>query len=120
MWLIHPFFEPIMGMASDTIYTMMPVSERRDGMIIDASVTNPDMAKTYNDYPIETLQVPTLVFHAKDDKLVKYESAAAAVPRFPDCTFVEFDTGGHLMTGHGDEIGAALSAFIREGSVLAS
>lgn len=113
MWLIKPFFEPIMGMSSDTIYEMLPMNERKEGMVMDASVTNPDMARNYDDYPIESLKVPTLVFHAKDDKLSDYSAMEAAVKRFPDCTFKSFDTGGHLMEGHGAEIDSALSAFIK-------
>jgi pimeloyl-ACP methyl ester carboxylesterase len=111
-WQLHPFFDPIMGMDSDTIYTMLPIGERKDGIVNDATVTNPDMAAHYDDYPIESLQVPTLIFQSKDDKMTKYELMEAAAPRFPDCTFIEFDTGGHLMTGHGDEIKAALASFI--------
>lgn len=112
MWLIRPLFEPIMGMDSDTIYEMLPVNERRDGMVMDASITNPDMARNYDDYPIEDLAVPTIIFHAQDDKLSNYPAMAAAVSRFPECTFVSFRDGGHMMAGHGDEIAAALSAFI--------
>jgi pimeloyl-ACP methyl ester carboxylesterase len=112
MWLLHPFFEPIMGMDSDTIYTMLPMGERKDGIVNDATVTNPDMAAHYDDYPIESLQVPTLIFQSKDDKMTKYELMEAAAPRFPDCTFIGFDTGGHLMTGHGDEIKAAIADFM--------
>ena len=36
------------------------------------SITNPDMARNFEDYPIENLQIPTLIFHAKDDKLASY------------------------------------------------
>ena len=112
MWLISPFFEPIMGMKSDTIHTMLPVSERRDGMILDAKVANPDMARNFDDYPIESLQVPTLIFHAKDDKMADYSLMEKAARRFPGSTFITFETGGHLMDGHGAEIDSALDAFI--------
>ena len=111
MFLISPLFESIMGMDSSTIYDMLPVSDRKDGVILDSSVTNIDMAKNYNDYPIEELQVPTLIFHAKDDKLASYTDTEKAVRRFPDCTFISFENGGHLMTGHGEEIKKAVSDF---------
>jgi pimeloyl-ACP methyl ester carboxylesterase len=114
MWLMYPFFKPIMGMESGTIHTMLPVNERRDGIINDASVTNPDMAKNYDEYPIESLQVPSLIFQAKDDKMTKYELMERAVSRFPDHTFIEFETGGHLMAGHGDEIQEAFTSFVVE------
>lgn len=114
MWLMKPLFGPIMGMKSETIYEMMPVNERKEGMVIDASITNPDMARNYAEYPIEKLKVPTLIFHAKDDKLSDYSAMSKAVRRFPKATFVSFPDGGHLMSGHGAEIDEALSQFIKE------
>jgi pimeloyl-ACP methyl ester carboxylesterase len=112
MWLMSPLFESLMGMESSTIYSMLPVSERHDGMVIDASITNLDMARNFNEYPIESLKVKTLIFHAKDDKLSKYETMKKALTRFPNCTFVSFDTGGHLMNGHSKEIEKTLREFI--------
>jgi pimeloyl-ACP methyl ester carboxylesterase len=112
MWMLHPFFGPIMGMEPDTIYSMLPFSERRGGTIMDASITNPDMAKHYDEYEIEALQIPSMIFAAKDDKMSSFELTEKAVQRFPDCTFVGFETGGHLMTGHGDEMNAALEEFL--------
>lgn len=112
MFLISPLFEPIMGMEPSTIYSMLPVSERREGVVLDGSVTNLDMAKNYDDYHIEDLQVPTLAFQAKDDKLISYSDTEKAVKRIPDCTFISFESGGHLMEGHGEEIKQAVSKFI--------
>lgn len=114
MFLISPLFDPIMGMEPSTIYSMLPVSDRKDGVVLDASVTNLDMARNYENYRIEDLQVPTLVFHAKDDKLASYTDAEKAVKRFPNCTFIPFESGGHLITGHGEEIKEAVSKFIGE------
>ena len=114
MWLFHPLFKPVFGMDPDTIYNMLPMSERRDGTIIDATVTNPDMARNYDEYIIENLQVPTLIVQAKDDLMAKYDIIEKSVNRFPNCTFVVFETGGHLMNGHGEEIDAALDKFLRE------
>lgn len=114
MYLISPLFDPIMGMEPSTIYSMLPVGDRKDGVVLDASVTNLDMARNYDDYHIEDLQVPTLVFHAKDDKLASYTDTEKAVKRFPNCTFISFECGGHLMEGHGEEIKEAVSKFTRE------
>jgi len=111
MFLISPLFEPIMGMEPSTIYSMLPINMRYIGVEIDATVTNPDMAKNYDQYPVEDLQVPTLILHAKDDKMSNYDDMEKAVVRFPNCTFVSFETGGHLMTGHSDEMNKALSDF---------
>ena len=114
MFLISPLFEPIMGMEPSTIYSMFPVNDRKDGVILDASATNLDMARNYNDYRVEDLQVPTLVFHAKDDKLASYTDTEKAVKRFPNCTFISFENGGHLMAGHGEDIKEAVSKFTNE------
>lgn len=114
MFLISPLFDSIMGMEPSTIYSMLPVHERKTGVVLDASVTNLDMARNYDDYPIEELQVPTLIFHAKDDKLASYTDTEKAVKRFPNCTFVSFESGGHLMAGHGEEIKEAILKFTRE------
>jgi pimeloyl-ACP methyl ester carboxylesterase len=114
MYLLSPFFKPILGMEPSTIYSMLPVGDRKDGIVLDASVTNPDMARNYDDYPVENLQVPILVLHAKDDKLASFTDTEKAVKRFPNCTFISFETGGHLMAGHREEINEAVSRFTRE------
>ena len=114
MFLISPLFDPIMGMEPSTIYSMLPVDDRKNGVVLDASVTNLDMARNYDDYRIEELQMPTLVFHAKDDKLASYTDTEKAVKRFPNCTFIPFESGGHLNVGHGEEIKEADSKFIGE------
>lgn len=113
MFLLSPLFEQIMGMDPATIHTMLPVSARRRGVLLDASMTNPDMARNFGSYTIESLEMRTLIFHAKDDKLVKYEDTGRALRRFPDCTFVPFETGGHLMVGHSQDIREAMVRFMR-------
>ncbi len=104
MFLMSPLFKPIMGMESSTIYSVLPVSNRKEGVVLDASVTNPDVARNYDTYIIENLQVPTLILHAKDDKLAGFADVEKALGRFSDCTFVAFETGGHLMAGHKNEV----------------
>ena len=113
MFLLNPLFEPIMGMDSSTIYGMLPVGERKAGVILDASITNPDMARNYDSYIIENLQVPTLILHAKDDKLASYEDVKKALNRFPNCTFISFETGGHLMEGHEEEVKNAVMEYVK-------
>jgi pimeloyl-ACP methyl ester carboxylesterase len=113
MFLISPLFEPIMGLAPSTINNMLPVGDRKDGVVLDASVSNPDMARNFDSYKIESLQMPVLILHAKDDKLASYEQAEKAASRFTNCTFISFETGGHLMAGHSEEIIKAVSEFIK-------
>lgn len=112
MFLMSPLFEPIMGMEPSTIYSMLPVGERKEGVVLDAGVTNPDMARNFDDYKIEEMQVPVLILHAKDDKLASYKDVENALGRFRNCTFISFETGGHLMTGHSEEVKKAVRDFI--------
>ena len=114
MFLMRPMFGPIMGMDLSTIYSMMPVSERKAGVVLDAAVTNPDMARNYESYDIENLQVPVLILHAKDDKLASYEGAVNASARFPEYIFVAFEDGGHLMAGHEAEVHKAVTDFVQK------
>lgn len=114
MFIMSPLFEPIMGMEPTTIYSMLPVSKRKEGVVLDASVTNLDMAKNYDKYDVEELQIPTLIIHARDDKLANYADTENAVKRFQNCTFVSFEDGGHLLKGHGEEIKKAVSKFTKE------
>ena len=114
MWMLRPFFKPMMGMESSTIYSMLPVYERREGIITDASITNPDMARNYDEYKIEEMRLPVIIFQAKDDKMADYEQMEQAVSRFPDCTFIVFETGGHLMVGNGERIDAELEKFLSD------
>lgn len=92
MFLMSPLFEPIMGMDPSTIYSMMPVSERKAGVVLDAAVTKPDMARNYESYVIEKLQVPVLILHAKDDRLASYDDTVNALTRFPDYTFIRMQS----------------------------
>lgn len=114
MWLISPLFEPLMGMDSSVINTILPINERHEGIVFDASVSNIDMDKNFNDYKVETLKVPTLVFNAKDDKLAKYSRTKDAVTRFPNCKFISFESGGHLMVGNEETINKELDKFINK------
>lgn len=115
MFLLSPLFQPQMGMEPSTIHSMMPIRWRKAGVVLDAAVTNPDMARNFEDYDIENLQTPVLVLHAKDDKLANYEDTKAAITRFPEnnCTFVSFEDGGHLMSGHAEEVRKAVLDFIQ-------
>lgn len=115
MFLLNPLFEPVMGMEASTIYGMLPIGERKAGVVLDASITNPDMARNYDSYVIEELQMPTLILHAKDDKLASFADVEKALNRFPDCTFVSFETGGHLMAGNGEKIKKSVMEFVKKG-----
>jgi pimeloyl-ACP methyl ester carboxylesterase len=112
MWLFSPLLKPIMGMESDTIRKIMPLGARHDGIVLDAKIANTDMDNCYEKYDMSKLSMPVLIVHAEDDKLADYNKAKVWSLRIPNCTFVSFKTGGHLMKGHSKEINVALDEFI--------
>ena len=112
MWLASPFFEPLMGMDGDTIRTILPIADRKEGILFDSRVVNGATAGHFEDYNLEKARVPVLIIHAKDDKLASFASAEAWSRRIPDCTFLPIPDGGHTMRGHAAEISQALDQFI--------
>ena len=112
MWLFSPLFGPALGMAPETVTGMLPLAERRTGADIDVSITNRDMAVRFEDYPIEALEAPVLLVHAKDDKMASFARVQASMHRYPDLTTAIFDTGGHLIVGHGRQGEEAILRFI--------
>ena len=112
MFMISPLFPVVMGISEEKIYTLLPISERKEGIILDASITNGDMIRNFDDYHVEDLKVPTLILQSKDDKLVDYSKTEEALSRFPNCTYTFFETGGHLMVGHEEEVKQIVTNFI--------
>lgn len=99
MYLIKPLFPAVMGLSSDSIYSLLPVDLRAKGIIFDSAISNTDMTNNYDEYKIENLNSPTIIFQAKDDKMAYYDKTAASIKRFPNCLFVSFETGGHMLEG---------------------
>lgn len=93
--------------------TMLPVEPRKKGIKADETITNIDMDINFDEYKIEKITVPILIVHAKDDPMVKYEGIEKFIARTNAKTAV-FQTGGHLITGHGDAVSTAIKAFIEE------
>ena len=112
MYLISPFFKTIMGMESNVVKTMLPIDKRKKGVKIDGEITNPDMAVNYDNYNIEEIEISTLIFQSKDDKITKYEKFITSVKRFKNSTFKIFETGGHLLVRHEKEINETVKNFI--------
>ena len=119
MWFSMKYFgsvfNSIMGsnVSSGTLFqTMLPVSPRRQGVIADTKITNIDMNLHYEDYPLEKLNMPILIVHAKDDPMAKYEMIEKTLSRVKAETVI-FETGGHTIDGHGDEVKEAIINFMR-------
>lgn len=111
MWAVSPLFKPIMSLDSSTIETIMPLSQRHNGIVLDAKIANTDMDNHYEKYDMRKLKVAALIVHAEDDKLADYNKAKLWSKKIPNCTFVSLKTGGHLMVGNSNKISQAFNKF---------
>ncbi len=125
MWTLktfaRPMFARLMGVpqgfprtAEDTqvmvrmLESIFPIGPRAAGAMFDAYVANPEITT----YPLETLQVPTLLVHAVDDPLASYQAAADAAARIPGAALVSLDSGGHLQLGQTERVRAEVASFL--------
>lgn len=119
MWLSTKYFGFIFKSMfnsdiNNAVYnTMLPVKPRKEGIMADETITNLDMDINFDDYKVEKITAPILVVQAKDDPMAKYESAQKFIVRTNAKTAI-FETGGHLITGHGDAVSIAIKKFIEE------
>jgi pimeloyl-ACP methyl ester carboxylesterase len=119
MWLSIRFFGFVFKamFASDvgrSLYdTMLPVQPRKSGIKADEEITNVDMDIHFEDYEVEKISAPILVIHAKDDPMAKFESVQRFIHRTSARTAV-FETGGHLITGHGNAVSEAIREFMKD------
>ncbi len=84
----------------DMFNTILPIKPRKKGILNDQYLTNLDMNLNYNKYPIETIEIPFLVLHAKNDPMAKYETMNKAIKRMKIADVIVYDTGGHVLFGH--------------------
>ena len=82
---------------------ILPVSARAAGLRSDTAA-----GKHLAPAALETLQVPTLIVSARDDRYGTYASAAYTARGIAGAKFIGFDQGGHTWVGHDDEVMAEI------------
>jgi pimeloyl-ACP methyl ester carboxylesterase len=87
----------------------LPASKRLKGLANEIAAVDPDT--TYN---LEAINARALVFHAKDDRMNPVSIGETIARRAPNAELVEFETGGHLLLGHHDQIRARIRNLILE------
>ena len=91
------------GAEPDRIF---PGTERVDGALFDAFVSNPDIN---HGYEFGRVTAPTLVVHARDDAVAPCWAAIALAQSIPGARpHVLEDGGGHLMLGEHPEVTATV------------
>jgi pimeloyl-ACP methyl ester carboxylesterase len=95
----YPLTDAQQTVISDTIRSVLPIERRTEGFVFDMFTSNRDMDQHPEHYPMEEILVPTLIVHAVDDPLAKYENAQALAARIPNAELLAIPNGGHLFLG---------------------
>ena len=89
------------------LHHILPVSARRLGLLNDAAVVS-----SLERYPLERINVPTLVVSAADDKYGTFDCARYTAEHIPGGRFVGFEDGGHLLVGHQETLTREVVEFL--------
>lgn len=90
---------------SELIRLIFPVSERQAGIINDGA-----NSKNLQRYAVENIRAPTLVIDAKD--VSTFPGSKYTAENIPNAKLLAFETGGHLLIGHGEDARAAIKEFL--------
>lgn len=90
-----------------TVRSVEPLSRRFPGINIDSA---PDLPRL----PLEKIAAPTLVVSAEDDLFNTLPAAKFAAASIPGAKLVVYDTGGHLLVGHGEKVREAVSDLLAQ------
>jgi 2-hydroxy-6-oxonona-2,4-dienedioate hydrolase len=91
------------------LWGISPISQRQVGLSLEGQLTVERLSK-----PLESMTVPTLAISAEDDLYRTYANAQFIARHAPNCRFVGYHTGGHMLVGHSDELFAAMIAFLHD------
>lgn len=89
--------------------SILPVSERAEGLLLDASLAGdpPRMA-------LEKIVAPTLAISLEDDRYLTADAARHIASEVKGARALIYPTGGHVWVGRDEELFAAISAFLNE------
>jgi pimeloyl-ACP methyl ester carboxylesterase len=87
---------------------ILPVSERRHGLINDAAVI-PALRR----YELERITTPTLTISVADDLFGTYDSARYTAGQIRGARFVGYASGGHLWVGHQQDVLNEIARFLK-------
>ena len=95
-------------LAQRLLDVMQPMSQRGAGSTLEAKVVPLDGAE------MGKILAPTLILHAKDDKLVVYEHAEHAHEGIKQSKLVLYETGGHGLLAQVDSVRKQVKGFLDE------
>lgn len=87
------------------VRSVQPLSRRAAGINLDSI---PDTLRS----PLERIAVLTLIVSARDDLFNTLPAAEFAAASIPHAELVVYDTGGHLLVGHSEEMKRTVRGFL--------
>jgi len=89
------------------IAAFLPVTQRRAGLANEGAAIDPT-------HPIDpgAIRAPVLIIHAGDDRLTPVTTAQFTARGIPGAETRIFNTGGHLLLGHHDEVRQRIAEFL--------
>lgn len=91
------------------IAAFQPVTARLPGLGNEGAAIDPAA-----DYGLDTIDVPVLVVHARDDGINPFPIGEYTAAHLRGAVFMPIETGGHILLGHQAEVRARVAAFVRE------
>lgn len=127
-WLITKYFEPNMisffgvtpqvqanltpeekyWLSDVFIPSMYPISQRQPGILNDR-IHQPLLG-----YPLDQINVPTLVIYAKDDILVNPSHSQYAAQKIPNAKVIALESGGHILIGQHERVRSEVVKFLKQ------
>jgi pimeloyl-ACP methyl ester carboxylesterase len=90
-------------------FSALPITKRTKGILFDLFVSNPSI----NDkLPFDVISSPVLIINSIDDQPTLIEGAKKLANRIKTSKLLTFETGGHLILGHEEEISQNIKEFI--------
>jgi pimeloyl-ACP methyl ester carboxylesterase len=94
---------------NDIFLAGFPISNRTKGVLFDTYISNPSIDEVI---PFENIKLPVLIIHAIDDPAPPVEGARTISGKIPNCKLVIYETGGHLILNHENEIKETIRNFV--------
>jgi pimeloyl-ACP methyl ester carboxylesterase len=94
----------------------LPVSERMDGLVYESYDLLPEFFESVtptSPYPLENIITPVLIVHALDDGIALPGNVRTLAKKLPSARLFSVSEGGHFFFGHGEEVNAEISSFLR-------
>lgn len=85
----------------------IPASRRAEGVFNEAAAIDPRAR-----YQLENIEAPTLVIHARDDRINGFAVAEAIAARAPNAHLIALESGGHLLLGAHPMVRQQVSSFL--------